>query len=145
MNTNVTARALLRRLAIGALVGAAGASVWIGIVLLDGQAGPLVMQDLLAVTGGAFGAGLLFADLFGRGGRRGVVLAAIAAVLTTAVGATLAVILLGAAKHALVGPAFVFMAIAQSWPVAALWLGVMVLIHRIGRRLVHRPVTGGAE
>jgi hypothetical protein len=91
---------------------------------------------------GAGLAGMMFSPLFGRTGQRGWVLAAVGAILATAVGAMLAVLLLGLwggenilndASVVLVGPWFILVMFDQFPLTIFLWIGIMIAAHLVLR------------
>ena len=92
---------------------------------------------------GAGLAGMMFFALFGGKGERGWMLAAIGAILATAVGAMLAVLVLGlwGGEHilndpgvVLFGPWFILMMFGQYPLTIFLWIGIMSAAHLVLRR-----------
>jgi hypothetical protein len=99
-------------------------------------------EIILPVTIGAGLAGMMFYALLGGKGQRGWVLAVIGAILATAVGAMLAVLVLGLwsgedilndASVVLVGPWFILVMFDQFPLTIFLWIGIMIAAHLVLR------------
>ncbi len=139
-----------RVIAAGLVIGLTGLLTMIAINLL--QCGVSVSRcfasgnELMwpAAIGAAL-AGMLFYALFGQEGEKGWMLAALGAVLATAVGAILAVGVMGIwggeglfdnPSIVLFGPVFVAMMFAQYPVTFFLWIGIMAGAHLVLRRFL---------
>ncbi|AXX97449.1 hypothetical protein [Profundibacter amoris] len=99
-------------------------------------------EIILPAMIGAGLAGMMFYALFGGKGQRGWMLAAVGAILATAVGAMLAVLVLGVwsgedilndASVVLVGPWFILVMFDQFPLTIFLWIGIMIAAHLVLR------------
>ena len=99
-------------------------------------------ETILPAMIGAGLAGMLFYALFGGTGQRGWTLAAVGAILATAVGAMLAILVLGfwigenilnGESVVLVGPLFILLMFDQFPLTIFLWIGIMIAAHLILR------------
>ena len=99
-------------------------------------------EIILPAMIGAGLAGMMFYALFGGKGQRGWTLAAVGAILATAVGAILAVLVLGLwggedilnhASVVLVGPWFILVMFDQFPLTIFLWVGIMITAHLVLR------------
>ncbi len=137
-----------RVIASGVVIGFAGylsliALIWSDCNFSFSNCFASANEVLLPAIIGAALAGMLFYALFGRAGRRGWLLAALGAVLATAVGAMLAVLVLGLwggegiledPSVVLFGPWFIMMMFDQHPVAILLWMGVMAAAHLVLRR-----------
>ncbi len=129
------------------MISLAGALTMVGILGWTGELRRSASWDenwamIGSASAGAFLSGLVFAALFGRGGRAGWALSVLGAILATALGASLGggvfSVVSGAMRELemflIYSPLVVFVSLAS--PVTGpLWAAAMVATHLVSRRL----------